>query len=100
MEDKPLTIKEFSIIAFIPPWTGRISSLLLLIAQILLIIPNICQGSEIIVRLSGEIDYPGDLSILSNTIEIKKILFESNFISVEVFNDLNGDERISTALKP
>ena len=75
MEDKPLTIKEFSIIAFIPPWTGRISSLLLLIAQILLIIPNICQGSEIIVRLSGETDYPGDLSILSKTIEIKKICF-------------------------
>ena len=34
------------------------------------------------------------------TIEIKNFLFESNFISIEVFNDLNGDQRISTALKP
>jgi len=34
------------------------------------------------------------------TIKIKKFLFESNFISIEVFDDLNGDERISTALKP
>ena len=34
------------------------------------------------------------------TIEIKNLLFESNFISIEVFNDLNGDQRISTALKP
>jgi len=75
MEDKPFTIKEFLIIAFTAPWTCRISCSLLLIAQILLVIPSICQGSEIIVRLSGEIDYPGDLSILSNTIEIRKICF-------------------------
>ena len=29
-----------------------------MIAQILLMIPSTCQGSEIIVRLSGEIDHP------------------------------------------
>ena len=75
MEDKPFKINKFSIIACTAPCTYRISCSLLLIAQILLVIPGICQGSEIIVRLSGEIDYPGDLSILSNTIEIRKICF-------------------------
>ena len=75
MPDKTFSIEELSTITFNAPWTCRISCSLLLIAQILLAIPGICQGSEVIVRLSGEIDYPGDLSILSNTIEIRKICF-------------------------
>ena len=75
MEDKPFTIKEFSVIAFTAQWTCRIAGSFFLIAQILLVIPGICQGSEIIIRLSGGIDYPGDLSILSKTIKIRKICF-------------------------
>ena len=75
MEDKLFTMREFSITAFSAPWNCFISCSLLLIAQILLVTPGICQGSEIIVRLSGGIDYPGDLSILSKTIEIRKICF-------------------------
>jgi len=75
MVDQPFTINKFSIIAFAAPWTCRISCSLLLISKILLAIPGICQGSEIVVRLSGQIDYPGDLSILSNTIKIRKICF-------------------------
>lgn len=75
MPDKTFSIEELSTITFNAPWTCRISCSLLLVAQILLIMPSICQGSEIIVRLSGELDHPGDLSIMSKTIELKKICF-------------------------
>ena len=56
-------------------WIYRILGLLAFITQILLITPGLCQGSEIIIRLSGNIDYPGDLSVLSTTIELRKVCF-------------------------
>ena len=40
-----------------------------------MITTGVCQGSQIIVRLSGGIDYPGDLSIISKTIQLRKICF-------------------------
>ena len=75
MMDKSFTAKEFLTIAFTAPWICRILYSFLFIAQILLITPDICRGSEIIVRLSGNSDYPGDLSVLSKAIEIRKICF-------------------------
>ena len=56
-------------------WIYRILGLLAFITQILLITPGLCQGSEIIIRLSGNINFPGDLSVLSKNIELKKVCF-------------------------
>ena len=56
-------------------WIIRFLCPLFFIAPIVLVKPSICLGSEIIVRLSGKIDYPGDFSLLSETIQLKKICF-------------------------
>ena len=56
-------------------WIYRILGLLAFITQILLITSGLCQGSEIIIRLSGNINFPGDLSVLSKNIELKKVCF-------------------------
>ena len=50
-------------------------SLLASIIQIVFITPALCQDSKIIVRLSGDINYPGDLSVLNETIKLKKVCF-------------------------
>jgi hypothetical protein len=50
-------------------------SLLVSIIQIVFITPALCQDSKIIVRLSGDINYPGDLSVLNETIKLKKVCF-------------------------
>jgi len=75
MTDKFFLINRLPIIVFTVSATSRISFFLLLFIQILFINPKICQGSEIVIRLSGEIDHPGDLSLLSKTIELKKVCF-------------------------
>ena len=105
MTDKSFSIEELSTTAFTIPWTRRISCSLLMIAQIFLIMPSISQGSKIIVRLSGEMDHPGDLSILSKTIELKKICFlgvdakgkiDGNFLRLISRNGTpTGDYKIS-----
>tara|TARA_B100000686_G_scaffold266478_1_gene281322 strand:- start:1666 stop:2280 length:615 start_codon:yes stop_codon:yes gene_type:complete len=43
--------------------------------QIVFITPALCQDSKIIIRLSGDINYPGDLSVLNKTIKLKKVCF-------------------------
>ena len=74
MTDNSISIQDYYSTAVFPvSWIFRISCLLLFVAQILLIAPSLCQGAEIIVRLTGKTDYPGDLSVLSNTIKLKKI---------------------------
>ena len=60
---------------FLSLWVYFSSGLLVLIIQIVFITPALSQDSAIIVRLSGDINYPGDLSVLSNTIELKKVCF-------------------------
>jgi hypothetical protein len=50
-------------------------SLLVSIIQIVFITPALCQDSKIIVRLSGDLNYPGDLSVLNETIKLKKVCF-------------------------
>ena len=73
MTDNSISIQDYSTAVFPVSWIFRISCLLLFVAQILLISPSLCQSAEIIVRLTGKTDYPGDLSVLSNTIKLKKI---------------------------
>ena len=74
MTDNSISIQDYYSTAVFPAsWIFCISCLLLFVAQILLIAPSLCQGAEIIVRLTGKTDYPGDLSVLSNTIKLKKI---------------------------
>ena len=65
----------FSTKAFTVLWVHRIPGLLIFTIQIFLIAPSICQGSEIIIRLSEDINYPGDLSVLSETIKLRKVCF-------------------------
>ncbi len=60
---------------FLFSWTCFFSSLLVIIFQIIFITPALCQDSSLIVRLSGDINYPGDLSVISNTIKLKKVCF-------------------------
>ena len=62
---------------FLSLWVYFSSGLLVLIIQTVFITPApvLAQNSEIIVRLSGDINYPGDLSVISNTIKLKKICF-------------------------
>ena len=60
---------------FLSLWVYFSSGLLVLIIQIVFITPALSQDSAIIVRLSGDINYPGDLSVLSNTIKLKKVCF-------------------------
>jgi len=55
--------------------TCSISRLLVFIIQIVFIVPSLCEASEIIVRLSGDINYPGDLAVLDKTIKLKKVCF-------------------------
>jgi len=55
--------------------TRIISILLVFIIQIVFITPALCQDSKIIVRLSGDINYPGDLSVFNETIKLKKVCF-------------------------
>ena len=52
-----------------------ISSLFIFFIQIVFITPTLAQNSKIIVRLSGDINYPGDLSVLNETIKLKKVCF-------------------------
>ena len=54
-------------------WTYFVSSLLVFIIQIFFINPALGQDSRIVVRLSGDINYPGDLSVLNETIKLKKV---------------------------
>ena len=54
-------------------WTYFVSSLLVFIIQICFTNPALGQDSRIIVRLSGDINYPGDLSVLNETIKLKKV---------------------------
>ena len=61
--------------AFTVLWVYRIPGLLIFTIQIFLIAPSICQGSEIIIRLSEDINYPGDLSVLGETIKLRKVCF-------------------------
>ena len=55
--------------------TRIISILLVFIIQIVFITPALGQDSKIIVRLSGDINYPGDLSVFNETIKLKKVCF-------------------------
>ena len=63
-------IQIFSIL-----WAYFISSLFIFFIQIVFITPALGQNSKIIVRLSGDINYPGDLSVLNETIKLKKVCF-------------------------
>jgi len=72
----------FSTKAFTVLWVYRIPSLLIFTIQIFLIPPSICQGSEIIIRLSEDINYPGDLSVLAKPLNLKKFVF-SEFMRKE-----------------
>ena len=56
-------------------WIRFIIIFFILIIEITLIAPKLCQGSEIIIRLSGDINYPGDFSVLSKNIQLKKVCF-------------------------
>ena len=56
-------------------WACFISSLFIFFIQIVFITPALGQNSKIIVRLSGDINYPGDLSVLNKTIKLKKVCF-------------------------
>ena len=64
------TTRIFSIL-----WTYFVLSLLVFVTQIVFITPTLGQGSKIVVRLSGDINYPGDLSVLNDTIKLKKVCF-------------------------
>ena len=75
MKHLSVSVQDYSTIIFPASWIVHAFYLLLFIFQILLITPSLCQGAEIIVRLTGQTDYPGDLSVLSNTIKLKKICF-------------------------
>ena len=55
--------------------TRIISILLVFIIQIVFITPALGQDSKIIVRLSGDINYPGDLSVLNESIKLTKVCF-------------------------
>ena len=61
--------------------------LLVVIIQIVLIAPALCQASEIIIRLSGDINYPGDLSVLDKTIKLRKVCF----LGVDVKGKIDKD---------
>ena len=69
------TVHYFFSVATPRLWIRFITVLFILIIEITLITPRLCQGSEIIIRLSGNINYPGDFSVLSKTIELKKVCF-------------------------
>ena len=56
-------------------WTYFNSCLIGFIILIVFVTPALCQDSKIIVRLSGDIHYPGDLSVLNETIKLKKVCF-------------------------
>ena len=73
MRGNPILTHDFSILLLLVAWVWRILCMLLLIINIILLVPDIGRGAEITVRLSGQTDYPGDLSVLSNTIKLKKI---------------------------
>ena len=70
-----ISTQGYSAVVFPVSSIFRISCLLLFFTQILLIAPSLGQGAEIIVRLTGKTDYPGDLSILSDTIKLRKVCF-------------------------
>jgi len=55
--------------------TRIFSILLVFIIQIVFVNLALGQNSKIIVRLSGDINYPGDLSVLNETIKLKKVCF-------------------------
>ena len=75
MTSKPFLIKKYSILKTFVSRVATKLCLTLFALQIVLIAAGICQGSEIIVRLSGGMDHPGDLSILDETIELRKVCF-------------------------
>ena len=75
MTANPISNHYYSTGVFPVLWVYQILGLLVFIIQIFLITPGLCQGSEIIIRLSGNVDYPGDLSVLSKTIELRKVCF-------------------------
>ena len=75
MTDKPFSVKKYSSLGLLPSWITPIFYSILFTVQIFLFAPGVCQGSEIIVRLSGKMDHPGDLLILGNTIELRKVCF-------------------------
>ena len=49
--------------------------LIVFIIQIVFVIPALCQGSKIVVRLTGDNNYPGDLSVFNESIKLKKVCF-------------------------
>ena len=69
------SIYNYSIFEFQVNLLSPRAYLFLFVILIFLINPSISQGSEIIVRLSKTMDYPGDLSILGKTIQLKKVCF-------------------------
>ena len=87
------------------PMMRRILYLLLIFTPVSALAPGLCLGSEIIVRLSGKSDYPGDLSLLGKNIQLKKICFlgidAKGKIDKEFLNSLSqkgipeGDYRIA-----
>jgi hypothetical protein len=60
---------------FSTSYTYFISILLVFIIHIVFIPPALSQDSKILVRLSGDINYPGDLSVLNKNIKLKKVCF-------------------------
>lgn len=71
----PNRLQNYSIKLFPVLCVFRYTCSIFFIVQIILMTASPCLGQEIIVRLSGKIDYPGDLSIIGKTIELRKVCF-------------------------